>query len=61
MGAICGLGPDLEGRAIYPDHDMEVTFDVTIDDRDILDVRLFSFIFLYFRSSYRYETSINVS
>ncbi len=41
-GAICGLGWDPEsGGSALPDHDMEVTFDTTIDQEDLETVSNF--------------------
>ena len=35
-GALCGLGCSTDDRLpLLPDHDMEVAFDVDIDDEDI--------------------------
>ncbi|XP_074645257.1 ATP-dependent RNA helicase TDRD9-like [Tubulanus polymorphus] len=39
IGAICGLGADPEtGGSALPDHDMEITFDVEIDQDDINEI-----------------------
>ena len=39
IGAVCGLGPDINGRhSAFPDHDMEITFDVKITNKDISTV-----------------------
>jgi ATP-dependent RNA helicase TDRD9 len=38
-GALCGLGFDrITGKPIFPDHDMEVTFDSEITIDDLLDI-----------------------
>ncbi|KAF0299336.1 ATP-dependent RNA helicase TDRD9 [Amphibalanus amphitrite] len=40
-GAVCGLGGHPEsGQAVYPDHDIEMSFDVAITTRDLLDVNV---------------------
>lgn len=39
-GALCGLGFDRDtGQPLFPDHDMEVTFDseITIDDVEVVN------------------------
>jgi len=39
-GALCGLGFDrVTGQPLFPDHDMEVTFDseITIDDLQVVN------------------------
>ncbi|CAC5402912.1 TDRD9 [Mytilus coruscus] len=39
IGAICGLGVDRDQRhSLFPDHDMEITFDVEIDNKDISQI-----------------------
>ena len=39
-GAVCGLGGDPQtNQAVYPDHDLEMMFDVAITTKDLLDVR----------------------
>lgn len=44
-GAICGLGMDeINETAFYPDHDMEVIFDVKITNDDVIAV---SFIYRF--------------
>jgi len=42
-GALCGLGPidNCTNRAIYPEHDMEIQFDVEITTDDIKEVNYF--------------------
>ena len=38
-GALCGLGYDPESKgAVLPDHDIEVTFDTVITNKDIATV-----------------------
>ncbi|XP_037076856.1 LOW QUALITY PROTEIN: probable ATP-dependent RNA helicase spindle-E [Pollicipes pollicipes] len=40
-GAVCGLGAEPgTGQAVYPDHDMEVGFDVAITTKDLVDVNV---------------------
>lgn len=44
-GAICGLGVDpATGFAFYPDHDMEIYFDVEFTNKDISAVIIIIFI-----------------
>lgn len=39
IGSICGLGVDRDQRhSLFPEHDMEITFDVEIDNKDISQV-----------------------
>lgn len=42
-GALCGLGPinNCTNQAIFPDHDMEIQFDVKITMNDIQEVHHF--------------------
>lgn len=42
-GALCGLGPidNCTNRAIYPEHDMEIQFDIEITTDDIKEVNHF--------------------
>ena len=40
IGAICGLGVDKNyGYPAFPDHDMEITFDIKITHEDICKVK----------------------
>lgn len=41
IGALCGLGPldDFTERGIFPDHDMQIPFDVEISIDDLREVR----------------------
>lgn len=40
-GALCGLGCNSRAQeGIFPDHDIEVTFDVKFDVEDIIEVML---------------------
>lgn len=40
-GALCGLGPmdSCTSRGIFPEHDMEISFDVEISSDDLREVR----------------------
>ena len=42
-GALCGLGTN-NNVPIFTDNDMEIVFDVNIDNHDIIMVMIFSFI-----------------
>uniref|UniRef100_UPI00358FA5D5 ATP-dependent RNA helicase TDRD9-like n=1 Tax=Myxine glutinosa TaxID=7769 RepID=UPI00358FA5D5 len=38
-GALCGLGCDAKtGKSIFSDHDIELTFDTTFDDADVIQI-----------------------
>uniref|UniRef100_UPI0035900AED ATP-dependent RNA helicase TDRD9-like n=1 Tax=Myxine glutinosa TaxID=7769 RepID=UPI0035900AED len=40
-GALCGLGYDTKtGKSIFPDHDIEVTFDTTFDVDDLIKINV---------------------
>lgn len=38
LGALCGLGFDQNGYSLHPNNDMEVTFDIHVDDHLLLNV-----------------------
>lgn len=58
-GALCGLGPinNCTNRAVFPDHDMEIQFDVEITMNDIKEV----YYFYKFRNTYRVIAYIALS
>lgn len=37
-GALCGLGFDENGYSLHPNNDMEITFDIHVDDLLLLNV-----------------------
>ncbi|CAG2193790.1 TDRD9 [Mytilus edulis] len=45
IGSICGLGVDRDQRhSLFPEHDMEITFDVEIDNKDITETQEKTFL-----------------
>lgn len=38
VGALCGLGCDKSGKSLFPENDIETTFDVQFTDEDIVAV-----------------------
>lgn len=48
IGALCGLGFNpLTGESLYPDHDIEISFDIEINLEDIREASI-----LYFKLSH---------
>lgn len=46
IGVLCGLGCNPNtGESLYPDHDIELPFDIEISIEDISEVSIHSFYF----------------
>jgi hypothetical protein len=51
-GVLCGLGYNpVTNTSLYPDHDMDIGFDVQFSTEDLVRVFILSFDFFYLISS----------